>query len=402
MSESFQELDISLNPIKESIPITVLLVDDQEIVGESLRDMLSDQENISFHFCSDPSKALGIANQINPTVILQDLVMPDIDGLTLVKYFRANPTTKDTPMIVLSSREEPEIKHKAFSLGANDYMVKFPDKLEVVARILYHSKAYINKVERDKAFKALAISQKALKSELEEAENYVKSLLPELLNDEFIKTDSVFISSAILGGDSFGYHWIDPDFFAVYLLDVCGHGVGAALLSISALNALRGQSLPDVDFKDTAAVLTALNNAFDMEKQNGMYFTMWYGVYNKKTQELSYSSGGHPPSVLVQDKKSHRLKTPGMVIGGMPNMKYKSATISIKSNDRLYIFSDGAYEIDYIEKKRMMNFEDFEEKLIEATNGKESKTQAMVEFSRTAQNDHKFEDDYSLVEVTFK
>src|SRR6516162_106540 len=110
-------------------PVTVLLVDDQAIVGESVRRMLAAETDIVFHFCPDPAKAIPTANEVQPTVILQDLVMPDIDGLMLVKFFRANKATREVPMIVLSSKEEPVIKAQAFALGANDYQVKLPDKL---------------------------------------------------------------------------------------------------------------------------------------------------------------------------------------------------------------------------------------------------------------------------------
>ena len=123
--------------------ITVLLVDDQAIIGEAVRRMLATESDIEFHHCSDPTQALATANAIRPTVILQDLVMPDVDGLTLVKFFRANPATRDVPMIVLSSKEEPATKAEAFALGANDYVVKLPDRLELIARIRYHSRGYI-------------------------------------------------------------------------------------------------------------------------------------------------------------------------------------------------------------------------------------------------------------------
>src|SRR5258708_7161424 len=90
-------------------PVTVLLIDDQVIIGESVRRMLAAETDIGFHFCQDPTKAIDTANSVQPTVILQDLVMPEIDGLQLVKFFRANKTTRQTPMIVLSSKEEPII-----------------------------------------------------------------------------------------------------------------------------------------------------------------------------------------------------------------------------------------------------------------------------------------------------
>src|SRR5207302_718357 len=125
-------------------PLTVLLVDDQAIIGESVRRMLAAETDIGFHFCQDPTQAIATANRVQPTVILQDLVMPEIDGLQLVKFFRANAATRETPMVVLSSKEEPVIKAQAFALGANDYLVKLPDKVELIARVRYHSRAYLN------------------------------------------------------------------------------------------------------------------------------------------------------------------------------------------------------------------------------------------------------------------
>lgn len=133
-------------------PITVLLIDDQPIVAESVRRMLAGEPDIVFHYCQNPARAIETANQVQPTVILQDLVMPEIDGLLLVKFLRANKATRDVPMIVLSGKEEPAIKAQAFALGANDYLVKFPDKLEVVARLRYHSRGYIALLERNEAY----------------------------------------------------------------------------------------------------------------------------------------------------------------------------------------------------------------------------------------------------------
>src|SRR3989442_9790043 len=162
--------DINYNPSADfdapSLPsqyhAMVLLVDDQAMVCEAVRRALANQPDIDFHYCADAREALAIANQIKPTVILQDLVMPGIDGLTLVSQYRANPTTRDTPIIVLSTNENPQVKGQAFAMGANDYLVKLPDKIELVARIRYHSKAYLNLVQRDAAYRALRESQQQL------------------------------------------------------------------------------------------------------------------------------------------------------------------------------------------------------------------------------------------------
>lgn len=142
--------------------ITVMLVDDQAMIAEAVRRSLVTEKDIDFHYCQDPTKGIKMASEIKPTVILQDLVMPDVDGLMMVRFFRANALTKKTPIIVLSTKEEAAIKSEAFSLGANDYLVKLPDKIELIARIRYHSKAYINLMERDEAFRALQESQQKL------------------------------------------------------------------------------------------------------------------------------------------------------------------------------------------------------------------------------------------------
>lgn len=142
--------------------ISVLLIDDQAMIAEAVRRSLDTEDDIDFHYCDDPSNALRIAIELKPTLILQDLVMPGIDGLTMVKFFRANEETIKIPIIVLSTKEEPKIKSQAFESGANDYLVKLPDKIELIARIRYHSQAYIVQKQRDEAFRALEESQRRL------------------------------------------------------------------------------------------------------------------------------------------------------------------------------------------------------------------------------------------------
>jgi two-component system chemotaxis family response regulator WspR len=134
----------------------VLLVDDQIIVAEAVRLMLVNHVDIELHVCHDPARALPMARQLRPTVILQDLVMPDVDGFTLVRFLRADPELAAIPVIVLSSKEEPRDKSRAFEVGASDYLVKIPDEIELVARVRAHSKSFLAQLERDDAYRALA------------------------------------------------------------------------------------------------------------------------------------------------------------------------------------------------------------------------------------------------------
>ena len=115
--------------------ITVLLVDDQRIIVEVVRRLLVNEPDIAFHFCTDPNEAVARANEIAPTLILQDLVMPGIDGIEMVRRFRANPQTAHTPIIVLSGSEDAESKSCAIAAGANDYLIKLPPEAMLVKHI---------------------------------------------------------------------------------------------------------------------------------------------------------------------------------------------------------------------------------------------------------------------------
>jgi two-component system chemotaxis family response regulator WspR len=146
----------------ESMSCVVLLVDDQAMVGEALRRMLSHEADITLHFCPDARRALEAARYLKPTVILQDLVMPGVNGLSLLTQYREDPIVGQVPVIVLSSTEDPVVKSDAFSAGASDYLVKLPDRIELAARIRLHSRARLNQLQRDQAHEALRTSEERL------------------------------------------------------------------------------------------------------------------------------------------------------------------------------------------------------------------------------------------------
>jgi two-component system chemotaxis family response regulator WspR len=152
------ETEIALRSPK----ISLLLVDDQPIVGEAIRRALVDQPDIDFHYCSKAEDAVEVAVRVRPSVILQDLVMPGMDGLTLLRAYRANAATHDIPVIVLSTKEEPAVKSESFAVGADDYLVKLPDNIELIARIRHHAKSYTTQPQRDEAYRALRESQQLL------------------------------------------------------------------------------------------------------------------------------------------------------------------------------------------------------------------------------------------------
>src|SRR3984885_2675632 len=161
-ADNLKSFNWELDGSPDEYPIMLLLVDDQLMIAEAIRRMLAGQGNIDFHYCTDPAEAIKVAREVRPTVILQDIVMPGVDGLDLVRRYRTEHFTSGIPIIVLSSKEEATVKNEAFEAGANDYLVKLPDNIELIARIRYHSKAYLNQLQRDEAYRALRESQEEL------------------------------------------------------------------------------------------------------------------------------------------------------------------------------------------------------------------------------------------------
>jgi adenylate cyclase len=146
-------------------PITVLMVDDEPLPARTVARLVAAESDVRFHVCSDPTEALRLATRIRPSLILQDVVMPGIDGISMVRAFRARPETQDVPIVVLSSEESGTIKADAFAAGADDYMVKFPDRAELLARIRHQTARFDRRRDYAAAVEALADSRKKLEGE---------------------------------------------------------------------------------------------------------------------------------------------------------------------------------------------------------------------------------------------
>jgi response regulator RpfG family c-di-GMP phosphodiesterase len=164
----------------------VLLVDDQPIVEAALRRLLSGFGDVELLAERDADAGLRTALARRPDVILQDLVMPGVDGMQQIRRIRANPDLAETPLVVLSSDSNAQTKERCFELGANDYLVKLPEAVELVARIRYHARMGRAQRERDRAMRSLAASQAELmrrNAEIDAANRRLASM-NELLGQE--------------------------------------------------------------------------------------------------------------------------------------------------------------------------------------------------------------------------
>ncbi len=259
---------------------------------------------------------------------------------------------------------------------------------------LYYEGTVDDVTDIKRANEKIRETQRRLEDELGEAANYVRSLLPAPLTGP-LESHWCYLPCSHLGGDGFGYHWLDPDTLSFYLLDVSGHGVGSALLSISVLNVLRTQLLIAADFHDPGAVLEGLNRAFPMDRNNDKYFTIWYGVYHVPSRRLRYASAGQHAALLVPPEgKGLRLQTHGVIVGGMPDMKYDAESIEIPPGSELYLFSDGVFEIARPDGT-YQEWEEFAQYLQE----ERPPIDKIVKRMRDLHEVEEFEDDFSLLKL---
>ena len=232
----------------------------------------------------------------------------------------------------------------------------------------------------------------------------MRSLLPLPLVGS-VTIESLFVPSAQLGGDCFDYYWIDDEHLAIYLLDVSGHGVGSALLSVSVLNILRSQSLPNTNFCQPAEVLKALNESFQMSKHGDKYFTIFYCVFNRVNHQLVYGNAGHPPAVLIfgNDPSSIeviKLESLDLPIGFLRNISFETAILKVAENSTLYIFSDGAYEL-LQPGGQIWGFDSFVNLLLTHNQTNDNHIDQLLPEIINISGNENFDDDLSLLRVNF-
>jgi serine phosphatase RsbU (regulator of sigma subunit) len=209
---------------------------------------------------------------------------------------------------------------------------------------------------------ALQLTHDRLQDELREAERYVRAILPPPLAQP-LSVDWRFVPSTELGGDSFGYHWIDDQHFALYLIDVCGQ----------------------------------------MERHGELFSTVWYGVYQRATGELRYASAGHPPALLVSGPceaagEARPLPASGPCIGMTPAARYQEERCVLPSPARLYVFSDGTYEVGRPDGS-MLEFSALAEALAQPVAAGASELDRLLDCARDAHGPGVLEDDFTILRL---
>jgi sigma-B regulation protein RsbU (phosphoserine phosphatase) len=385
-----------------STPISILLVDDDRIHSRILESRLRNQ-GYSIRIADSGERALEEARRDPPTLILCDWLMDGMDGLEVCRQIKADEILEATHFILLTSRSRVEDRVIGLDCGADDFLSKPVDPEELLARVRSGIRLH-QANERLQVLAAELQSQKdILDQEIAEAAGYVRSLLPQRIRGR-VWVDACYEPCHELGGDAYDYFWIDDDHFVVYLADASGHGLAAAFPSISIHNQLRSRSL-NIDHRDPAQVLHALNVGFQMEDQQGRYLTMWYGVYQSSTRTLRYASAGHPPALLWAHKEEAdpiRLTGGGMALGLFADELYRSESCYVDHSSCLLIYSDGIYDTCHTSQD-VWSFPGFVDLVQQCHMGlrAEEGLNQLVEQVQAKTGAAHFTDDYSLIRALF-
>jgi phosphoserine phosphatase RsbU/P len=381
----------------------ILVIDDDPIIRAVLHKSLGNQ-GYQVTVADNGIEGIAQAKKMRPALIICDWMMTPIDGIEVCRTIKSDVNLTTTFLVLLTAKDAVEDRVIGLDAGADEFLSKPIEMNELKARVRAGLRLYqVNEDLRQQKHNLETLNQK-LQAELDEAAEYVRSLLPAPISGE-ISIETFFEPSARLGGDCFDYYEIEPGKIAIYLLDVSGHGVGAALLSISVLNVLRSQSLPNTDFTDPAQVLQALNQAFPMSEHGDKYFTIWYGVYHSDRRQIVYSSAGHPPAILIRKLQENEseielLGKPDLPIGMLADVTYQTQSFQISGNADLYLLSDGAYEIK-VSDTNIWGWESFLELIVECDRCQIQRLDRVVDEIKQATDKYSFDDDLSMLKVKF-
>lgn len=347
----------------------ILIVDDDPAMCKILSKYL---ENHGYRVLTSGNGIQGLEkfSQERPGLVIADWAMPEMDGVELCRQIKKIDST--AYFIFLSGQGKLNDRVTGLDAGADDFLSKSTDTKELLARIragfrLYEVNIELHAVNHhlEKTLDQVQNQQRLIARDLKSAAEFLQSLLPEPFKSPQLKANWRFLPSAVLGGDYFDYFWLDDHRLAIYILDVTGHGVGSALLAASTGYLLRAEPSAAGDRSQPETVLTSLNHNL-VASESDLFYTMWYGVWDLNEGTLTYACAGHPSPILFCKEGLVPLEGRSLPIGVMSNAEYTAHQVKLSPGNRLYLFSDGIYEI-FGTNKELLAEKDFFDWLGEAS-----------------------------------
>jgi len=337
------------------MPGRILLVDDAPVNLKVLMSFLGGDGHRLFT-ASNGHEALDLARREIPDLILLDIMMPGMDGFTVCSELKAEPATAEIPVVFLSALSESADKVKGLGLGAVDYITKPFEKGEVLARVNTHLRFYELMRSLRRMNQELADKQRLLEEDLRAAADIQRALLPRpSLALPGVSLAWRFEPCATIGGDIFNALVLDERALGFFILDVSGHGVPSAMVTVSAAQSLSPVAglvtRPPASITRRAvapsAVLAELDREYPFERFE-RYFTISYLVLDASSGTLRFSSAGHPaPLLLRPDGSLDELSAGGPIIGaGFGPATFDEGEEKLEPGDRVFLYTDGIPEYE--------------------------------------------------------
>lgn len=339
----------------------ILLIDDDPVDLRVLAGTLgSGGRGHELVTAGSSEDAVALVRREQPDLILLDVTSaegPAPDAYEVCRLLKGSPDTRDAPVILLSSIDDPSCKVKGLQLGAVDYITKPFSAEEVIARVETHLK--LRRLERDLACRNRELQQAnaRMRRDLEAAARAQRAQLPtNLPQSTAVRFAFEVRPCAELAGDALNVVEIDDHTFCIYLLDVSGHGVQSALFSVAVVRTLsphddRSSLLIEPDGQGgrravaPAEVARRLNLIYPMSAQSGHYFTLIYGVLDTQKRRFEFVSPGQPGPVLLRRAEAPRsIDAPAVPIGMLEESEYENTVLELEPGDRIFLHSDGVNE----------------------------------------------------------
>jgi len=335
-----------------------ILIADDNLPSRVLLSKLLSKLGYSVTMASDGKEAWEIIQKSNINFVITDWIMPVMDGLELCKRIRNADLGHYIYIVILTSKEEKSEMIEGLEAGADDFIVKPYDKDELFVKIRIGERIIQLEKSKEEQNRKLAETYAAIKKDLEAAAKIQLSLLPK--SDSMIsgvEFDWLFMPAAFMAGDILNYFWLVDDYIGFYLLDVAGHGIPSALLSITLsryLSPVDNQDSPlkkfliippYYEYTRPKDVVADLNQRFQASDDSMQYFTMIYGVINARTGQVNITQAGHPSPIKVEKNGlTSFIGSGGFPVGIFPDATYEEHEFYLESGDRFILYSDGIIE----------------------------------------------------------
>jgi phosphoserine phosphatase RsbU/P len=337
-------------------PAGILVVDDTHANLQVLAGML---KNRGYKVRPVPSGKLALlaARKEPPDLILLDINMPEMNGYEVCEQLKSDGMLKGIPVIFISALTDHLDKVKAFATGGVDYITKPFQMEELHARVETHLKLRRLQIDLEEANERLAMANARMSRDLKAAAKIQQTFLPREVADvpgtEFAW---IYRPCTELAGDGLNVIPLGDCKVGLYILDVSGHGVASALLSVALSRLLSSPSDPssilirDGDIRGRseitppAEVAARLNRLFPFDTATEQFATMVYGILNAATGEFRYVSAGHPGPVHLPSRADPMILAGRGSPIGLADDAYEERSVHLNAGDRLYLYSDGATE----------------------------------------------------------